>query len=661
MPEARQHTPTDLQPDGPGITARSVILGAVLMLVLSFAIPYNDYYLSGTFITGNHLPLGCVFILTMLVLVVNVVLKKVQDGWQLRPSELIVVWCMMIVPSGIPSSGLSRYFFSMLVGPFYYATEENQWNDLMLRHVPKWLVPSTDGRSDVVRFFFEGLPEDMGVPWSAWKGPLLIWSIFIILLYFIMFCLCVILRKQWVEREKLSFPLMQLPLEITQAPEGKSLVNPFFRNRLVWIGFAIPVVIHTVNGLHRYFPNVPMIPMLIRVNQLFTQPPWNAMQLRELWIYPSVVGFVYLLTLEVSFSFWFFFLFLQLELLLAALFGNRLGGNWSAFAVHQQAGAFIVFAGLLCWRLRAHLKDVARKAWSSDYAVDDSNEPFSYRVAFFGLLFGTVLISAWCAAAGMSFLYSFIATWLMIAILIVLTRLVAQGGLLFIYQNFCPYDLLTTVVGGASVPAPTLTLLAMQNVVFIHDARECMMPSVLNAFKVGGETKVKQRGLLGALVLSVVMVTVASGAFFLYMTYTHGGTNLDWFGMRSVFGFKLGPWSSAIRHPRGTHWTNARYLFYGAALMAFLFHLGSRYYWWPLHPLGLLMANSYAMTHFWFSIMMGWFIKLCILKYGGGRTYKQLRPAFLGIVLGECFIGGIWIIVGFLLGKGGVRIRIMPG
>jgi len=661
MPDSPQNTSERTPADGPGITVRSVALGAVLMLALAFAIPYNDYYLAGTFITGNHLPLGCVFILTVLVLVVNTVLKSLRNGWQLRPSELIVVWCMMIVPSGIPSSGLSRYFYSMLVGPFYYATEENQWDDLMLRHVPKWLVPSTDGRSDVVRFFFEGLPEDMGVPWGAWVRPLLVWSIFIALLYFIMFCLCVILRKQWVQREKLSFPLMQLPLEITQAPEGKSLLNAFFRNRIVWIGFAIPVVIHTVNGLHKYFPNVPMIPMLIRVNQLFTESPWNAMQLRELWIYPSVVGFVYLLTLEVSFSFWFFFLFLQLELMLGALFGNPLGGNWSPFAVHQQAGAFLVFAGLLCWRLREHLKDVARKAWASSYPVSDAAEPFSYRLAFWGLIFGTLLISGWCAVAGMSFFYSFIATWLMIAILIVLTRLVAQGGLLFIYQNFSPYDLLTTAVGGASISASTLTLLAMQNVVFIHDARESMMPSILNAFKVADESKVKQRSLVGALVLSIVIATVASGAFFLYLTYTYGGSNLDWFGMRAVFGFKLGPWSAAIRHPRGTNWTNVRYLCYGAALMTFLFKMGGRYYWWPLHPLGLLMANSYAMTHFWFSIMMGWFIKLCILKYGGGRTYKRLRPGFFGVVLGECFIGGVWIIIGFLLGKGAVRIRIMPG
>ena len=87
---------------------------------------------------------------------------------------------------------------------------------------------------------------------------------------------------------------------------------------------------------------------------------------------------------------------------------------------------------------------------------------------------------------------------------------------------------------------------------------------------------------------------------------------------------------------------------WGALLMGFISHMSRSYHWWPLHPLGLLMSNSYAMRHFWFSIFLGWSIKYFILRYGGARTYRRMIPFFLGMVVGECFIGGIWVIVGFI-------------
>jgi len=118
--------------------------------------------------------------------------------------------------------------------------------------------------------------------------------------------------------------------------------------------------------------------------------------------------------------------------------------------------------------------------------------------------------------------------------------------------------------------------------------------------------------------------------------------------------------ANMLRRPEGTIWTNVGYMAWGAGLMAFLFTMGGRYYWWPLHPLGLLMANSFAIEHFWFSIMLGWMIKSCILKYGGGGTYKRLRGFFLGTVLGDLCIGAFWIIVGLIAGKTGAAVRILP-
>ena len=47
-----------------------------------------------------------------------------------------------------------------------------------------------------------------------------------------------------------------------------------------------------------------------------------------------------------------------------------------------------------------------------------------------------------------------------------------------------------------------------------------------------------------------------------------------------------------------------------------------------------------------------------MLKFGGFAYYRKLRPVFLGVILGECLIGGIWIIVGLVTGVG---YRLLPG
>ena len=52
-----------------------------------------------------------------------------------------------------------------------------------------------------------------------------------------------IVRRRWEEEEHLPFPVIVLPLEMTR--EGA----PLYRNPLLWLGFAFPAVLHSLNSL----------------------------------------------------------------------------------------------------------------------------------------------------------------------------------------------------------------------------------------------------------------------------------------------------------------------------------------------------------------------------------------------------------------------------
>jgi hypothetical protein len=57
------------------------------------------------------------------------------------------------------------------------------------------------------------------------------------------------------------------------------------------------------------------------------------------------------------------------------------------------------------------------------------------------------------------------------------------------------------------------------------------------------------------------------------------------------------------------------------------------------------------------SIFLGWLFKYIILRYGGLRGYRTARPLFLGLIFGEYSIGGVWLVVGLITGRG---YKILP-
>ncbi len=56
------------------------------------------------------------------------------------------------------------------------------------------------------------------------------------------------------------------------------------------------------------------------------------------------------------------------------------------------------------------------------------------------------------------------------------------------------------------------------------------------------------------------------------------------------------------------------------------------------------------MDQVWFSIFLAWMIKAVALKYGGPKLYNTIRPFFLGMILGQFVIAGIWLIIDYFTG-----------
>ena len=269
-PATAQNLPQTTYPAHTGLTLRSVLIGMGGVICQCFATPYNDFHVGGTYLAGNHLPIAVVFVMLIFVLSVNVLLRRLKPGTELQGGELLIIWGMMIVASGIPSSGLMRYLVPLAVSPVYFATAENEWITLFHQHLPDWMVVKDP---KAVFYFYEQLPDGDSIPWRAWVKPIVGWSAFVLVFYFVTICWTVILRKQWVEHERFTFPVVQLPQEMFQPPSGGALLNRFFKSRLMWFGFILPVILHGMRGLNSYFPAIPRPPLDFSIAQYFTEKP----------------------------------------------------------------------------------------------------------------------------------------------------------------------------------------------------------------------------------------------------------------------------------------------------------------------------------------------------------------------------------------------------
>ena len=111
-------------------------------------------------------------------------------------------------------------------------------------------------------------------------------------------------------------------------------------------------------------------------------------------------------------------------------------------------------------------------------------------------------------------------------------------------------------------------------------------------------------------------------------------------------------------------WSPPVHLAIGAGVCAVLQILTWQFSWWPLLPVGYIVATSVFAGQLWFSILLGWLAKLILLKLGGSSLYRQSRPVFIGLICGEALAAGTWMAINFALALSGTEywpLRILPG
>jgi hypothetical protein len=621
-------------------------LGLGLVVLVAAADPYTSFNHGYGWTSSGHFPQGPVFLLVLFTVFVNFAVKLVRRRWALRQSELLLMWCMLIVSCTVASNGLMRYWFSTLAGPPYIARRADiLWKDTALETVPDSLLLTKDPKSLAAKWFFEQKPDDSALPWRPWVRPIAHWLGFILPFYLAVLLMCALLRKQWVENERLQFPLARIPLDFTEGSAGPGLFPSLFGSKAFLWGIIISAATRFLRALPLLFGADSGWALQVPLKDVFQDTPLNHLYLENFSVWWDVMGFAYFVPADVSLSVWLFYLFGRVELQTASWLGSPLhyGGTWGELFQWQTFGSYIVFTVGALFMARRHLAAIVRKAVGRGRGVDDSDEVVGYGVGFWGFVLFSGLAVAWFAAHGMKLWVGIVMLLLGLCMMFVHARIVCQSGLHFTQPVWRPPNVVHGLSFGRAFGSKGVIVAAMEDGIAVPLV--LLSAGAMNSFRIS-EVFRRKRLLLPALVTALFIAIAASGWTSLWQAYHDGALNYsDTWG---ATGQPKGVFDGAhykMENPSQANQVRWSPLAIGAVLTGAVMFLRARFYWWPIHPIGLLAISNWYADRIWLPFLLGWLIKKSLMRFGSGRMVHAGRLFFIGFILTEYFVGGCSTIV----------------
>ncbi len=618
-----------------GVTWRAVLLSITL-------IPINVYLVvQWETVWGTQYPttMGIFFsaIFCLLILIgINRLIDLLLPQQALTSAELLTIYAMLTMAITVSGHDFSQTIFCTVAVSRWYATPENEWATLFWQYVPDWLSVSDPS---LLNGFFNGesyfLQKDHIF---GWLEPVIWWSTFLTVTVFTMLCLTVIIRRQWIEKEKLSYPLVHLPQQMT-LPMSRE--KTFFGNRLLWLGFGLASTIDLLNGFAYLFPHFPSLPMNYDLHNHFTSRPLNAMGKVPIQWNPYVIGLAFPIPLDLLFSCWFLFLVWKAQRLIGSILGVNTPNY--PFPDQQILGSYLGIAIVALWLARKPVSQVIRSVIKTK--SNDKGEPMRYRTAIIGLLFGFTFLFFFSYQAGMSVWFSLSFFVIYFTIAFGFTRMRAELGppLQGIHYSG-PLQLIVAVVGSRRLSRSTLTASA-PIWTFTKEIRNNPMPFLLENFKLAERSGINTRKLCWAMMFVVFISSFLTFFAFLQLSYQYGGIGAS--RGRTAYTV-IERW---LNKPQETDISFLLATLTGFSVVYLTSILRLRFIWWQLHPLGYPLAGYYHFEWLWFPFFIAWLIKWGCLKQGGIKSYRRLLPFFLGLVLGEFVCGSGWGIIGLITGE----------
>jgi hypothetical protein len=630
----------------------AVGLGLFFIAVVNLAVRHAEL-VTGRYVTGGVPPVAA-FGALLTLLGLRALLRRFTRT-DLTREQLLIVYSMVALGTFMAGAYAVRAFLPHVVTLQYWSRSRTELA-LFVPYVPSWFAP-TD--AEAVRRYFEGSLEGK-VPWALWLPPLAIWLMFWIALFGAAWCLMLLFRRQWVHHERLSFPLLTLPLALTSEGDTSRFgARPLVRSPVLWLGLAVAALFDGLNIGHALRPTLPAPGFYISLSGLFPDRPLTPLNSVTLFFMLEAIGFGYFVPLDISFSMWFFYLLEKLFAVGALAYGYDTPGL--PFLQEQSAGAYLAIGALILEGSRQRLRLQWRRAflqpWRSTTAEDRET-----RAAWLVLAACGSFLVWFCTRAGLSLPITLPYFVVLGCFLLVYARLRAETGVPFefIYPYGLPKELIVqsfSVTGLLRLGGPrAMTMLSAFAWLSRHHAASATAAHQIDALKLGDVARIRRRRLLMALACAFIFGfgcacwSHLSAYYALGSNVAGGGAGEGEYRARVALQ-EFQRMAGQVKLPPDPDYTRLGYVGAGAAIAFAL--SGLRHVWLgsPFHPLGFILATAYGDSPtMLFPLFVAWLLKWLLLRAGGLRLYRAGLPFFIGLIVGHFTLAGIvWPLLSLLI------------
>ncbi|GIK31354.1 MAG: hypothetical protein BroJett009_03460 [Armatimonadota bacterium] len=620
------------EPSGPRpVRGRAVLASALLLLPVVYASANAQVSSMFSLLVP---PVGALLFLIAL----NAVLRKGAPKAELSQADLIVTFAFLSVASAIASEWAWVGHSALHMFPIL-AESNPTVRDVILPNMPDWLAAKD---IESVRDLTTG---GHNLSYVVGKLPLflpkyLAWAALVGSLFFACLCINSLMRDAWCRRERLAFPIIQLPVALAEKG-GRGAV---FRSPYTWIALAIMFSIDMLNGFSYLFPNVPNIPVkdLVNLQDLFAEPPLSQIGFFPLAIYPFMAAIGLFVPSDLLLSMIVFFLLRKLTHLVLAANGipqSTFSGTFLApgppYFDEQTWGAVLaLFVGAV-WVARPCLREV----WQSirtGKREEDGGIP--HRWAFVGLVgsFFAVLAFGMAGTLPVIFLVPYVALFLIFSV--VVTRLRAQlGPPTHEFAFFGPNSIMQRFFGTRWLSPRQIVWVNQVFIVMNRIHRTHPMPYQLEGMKMGALSNVRQSHLFWGMA-AVALVGFVAAYFFLHVYAYRTGQVARWSESLMYVQTMVGT-------QRGPDFVGILMTAFGFGVVVGLDAIRFRVPGFPLHPAGYLLSSNFGVDYYWFGLLVALLIKNFVQRYYGHSGYGKLRNVAFGILIAEYAAETIWMTV----------------
>jgi len=647
----------------PRLFALLVLFGAFMGLAGVLTTPFVPSWLGwSTLLSPSSAPLVTLFILLLLSQFAGISVKREKLVLLATAAAMGVSFCYSWVPYGIIHNTAAIRLW------------QYNW------HPTNWAVRSYWIFGPIVSDPAEMTPIQTGgpVPWDKW-APFLAWWITYTVLWLLFFTGWIsMLQERWMIVERLPYPVaipVTMQVALASAPKGGDpRIRFFLLGALVGALVILPVIATYVNpaipdiyGWSREpfipwwlgcidFSRTPLGPVIIPISVL----PLNPENYVVWYIVPSKISFtvwflqLFLITIPSQIAFYMgYYSDLPTMANRFHAFMNGAPFRWNGWYVGAAFGLIAIWLALN-WK---YMKEVFMKTEQSMPAKLRNIMIIGSTLGLIGLLIAAgvnpmaaplILLSMWLIyigavrQMGLSYVTAVPGDWTHLPTLVKYLYIPDPGYIAIDGANARPPEMVVTLW---FANRPTAVLFGYGGII----------GTIPVYYKAAFDYGINLRDVT-KLILAIGIVSAIIGyPVALWFSYAVG-TNNTRMGMFDawwhwVFGC---PWSKVeeqfITEPL------AQYLLAGFALIALVSFLNFRFVWWPLDPVGTVIAlgGGFA-TGYILPAFIGWLVKRLVYRVGGTKLDENVgMPFAIGFVVGYLMcqiVGGIIVTVQYFLPK----------